>query len=112
MKTPKQKTVNFGGILVGLIFLGLSALFINWARTDQSSGVYQGIFLFGGIGIFFIYQSLRGKSTSSIFKTDVGGVAGVSPGTTAWSYLKWVFFLFLAVILIVALLSVYRAFYL
>lgn len=105
----KQKKINIGGIFVGLIFLGLSALFIKWAQTDKSSGVYQGIFLFGGIGIFFMYQSLRGKSTSSIFKTDVGGVVGVSPGTSVWTYLKWIF-LAILIIAILSFLIVFLAF--
>lgn len=92
-----KKKINIGGIIVGLLFLGLAALFVKWSQTDSDRGVTQGILLFGGIGIFFIYQALKGKSTSSIFKTDVGGVVGVSPGTSAWTYLKWVF---LAILLI------------
>lgn len=93
-----MKKINFLGVIVGLLFLGLAALFLKWSQTNKESGVMQGIVLFGAIGLFFIYQSYKGKSTSSIFKTDVGGVVGVSPGTSVWTYLKWVFLVILVIV--------------
>lgn len=106
-KSNSKKGINFGGIIVGLVFLGLSALFINWYRTDSSSGVGQDILLFGAIGIFFIYQSFKGKTTSSIFRTDVSGVVGVSPKTNYWAVLGWYM---LAVIAIVASVFIFMLF--
>lgn len=102
-----MKKINFIGIIVGLLFLGLAVLFFKWSLTDKDRGVTQGILLFGGIGIFFIYQAAKGKSTTAIFKTDVGGVAGVSPGTGIGTILKW---LFLGIILIAAASFIFVSF--
>lgn len=101
MKVMKKKKINIIGIIVGILFLGLAAFLFKASQTKSSSGLIQGIVLFGGIGLLFIVLSLKGKSTGSIFNTDVGPSMGLEKGADVGAYLKlamWSFFLVLLVV--------------
>ncbi|MBI2334693.1 hypothetical protein HYU96_02730 [Candidatus Daviesbacteria bacterium] len=97
----KKTKINAVGIIVGLLFLGLVVFLFKASQTKNSSGLFQGIVLLGGIGLLFIFLSLKGKSTSSIFNTDVGSSMGLEKGADMGAYLKLVMWSFFKSLLII-----------
>lgn len=100
MKTTKKEGINVVGVIIGILFLGLAALLFTTSKTTNSSGFIQSIILFGGIGLLFIFLSLKRKSTSSIFNTDVGPTMGLEKGADVGAYLRLVMWNFFPILLV------------
>lgn len=95
-----KKNTNLVGIFIGLLFLGLAGfivklvynLLMNPSKDYQNVTVFNysllGALVFGVAGIFFIVQSLKGKSITTIGKTDVSKFAGAKREDTIGSYFR------------------------
>lgn len=95
-----KKRINLLGILIGTLFVGLSA-FILWGifklETNPNTDYHNfsvnrfsisGAVLFAIVGVFFIFQSYKGKSISAIGKTDVSKFARAKKDDTVGSYMS------------------------